>query len=77
MSAADLQEAVYRAVDQNAADLHSLSRFLWENPELALKEAKCHKWLTDFLEAREFKVTRHFLLDTAFKAEFVAPGGSD
>nr|XP_037273967.1 peptidase M20 domain-containing protein 2-like isoform X2 [Rhipicephalus microplus] len=77
MSAADLQEAVYRAVDENATDLHGLSRYLWENPELALQEVKCHKWLTDFLEARDFKVTRHFLLDTAFKAEFVAPGGSD
>lgn len=77
MSATDLQEAVYRAVDENATDLHGLSRYLWENPELALQEVKCHKWLTDFLEARDFKVTRHFLLDTAFKAEFVAPGGSD
>ncbi|KAH6925751.1 hypothetical protein HPB50_009711 [Hyalomma asiaticum] len=77
MSAADLQEAVYRAVDENAADLHSVSRFLWENPELALQEVKGHQWLTDFLEARDFNVTRHFLLDTAFKAEYVAPGGSD
>lgn len=77
MSAADLQEAVYRAVDENAADLHSVSRFLWENPELALQEVKGHQWLTDFLEARDFKVTRHFLLDTAFKAEYVAPGGSN
>ncbi|KAL3214373.1 hypothetical protein MRX96_034971 [Rhipicephalus microplus] len=77
MSATDLEEAVYRAVDENATDLHGLSRYLWENPELALQEVKCHKWLTDFLEARDFKVTRHFLLDTAFKAEFVAPGGSD
>lgn len=77
MSAADLQEAVYRAVDKNAADLCRVSRFLWENPELALQEVKGHQWLTDFLEARGFNVTRHFLLDTAFKAEYVAPGGSD
>lgn len=77
MSAADLQEAVYRAVDENAAELYSVSRFLWENPELALQEVKGHKWLTDFLEARDFNVTRHFLLDTAFKAEYAAPGGSD
>lgn len=77
MSATKFQDAVYRAVDDNAADLRSVSRFLWDNPELALQEVKCHQWLTDFLEARDFDVTRHFLLDTAFKAEFVAPGGSD
>ncbi|XP_077522853.1 xaa-Arg dipeptidase-like [Amblyomma americanum] len=77
MSSGDFRELVYRAVDSSAADLASVSRFLWDHPELALNEVKAHQWLTDFLEERGFDVTRHFCLDTAFKAEFVAPGGSD
>ncbi|KAK8777685.1 hypothetical protein V5799_028964 [Amblyomma americanum] len=77
MSGGDFRELVYRAVDSSAADLASVSRFLWDHPELALNEVKAHQWLTDFLEERGFDVTRHFCLDTAFKAEFVAPGGSD
>ncbi|KAK8777674.1 hypothetical protein V5799_028976 [Amblyomma americanum] len=77
MSGGDFRELVHRAVDSSAADLASVSRFLWDHPELALNEVKAHQWLTDFLEERGFDVTRHFCLDTAFKAEFVAPGGSD
>ncbi|KAH9375250.1 hypothetical protein HPB48_011961 [Haemaphysalis longicornis] len=77
MSAADLKKLVEHVIEDNSADLWSVSRFLWDNPELALKEVKSHEWLTQFLEGKGFEVTRKFLLDTAFKAEFPAPGGSD
>ncbi|KAL1463945.1 hypothetical protein MTO96_043114 [Rhipicephalus appendiculatus] len=55
----------------------SSAHFLWENPELALKEFKAHDRICDFLEGRGFEVRRRHLLDTAFRAEFQAPGGTD
>ncbi|KAH7972333.1 hypothetical protein HPB52_011127 [Rhipicephalus sanguineus] len=75
--AADLKEFVHNAVETNSQALRVLSRFVWEHPELAFKEVQCHDWLTDFLERRGFTVTRRYLLDTAFRAEFDAPGGPE
>ncbi|KAL3186824.1 hypothetical protein MRX96_026789 [Rhipicephalus microplus] len=75
--APDLKEFVHSAVEANSQDLRGLSRFVWEHPELAFKEVQCHDWLSDFLERRAFTVTRHYLLDTAFRAEFDAPGGPE
>ncbi|XP_050052250.2 xaa-Arg dipeptidase-like, partial [Dermacentor andersoni] len=54
-----------------------LSRFIWAHPELAFNEVQCHDWLTNFLERRGFSVKRRYLLDTAFKVEFEAPGGAE
>ncbi|KAH7972579.1 peptidase M20 domain-containing protein 2 [Rhipicephalus sanguineus] len=75
--AVDLKDLVNEVVEANSEDLYELSRFVWGHPELALKEVQCHDWLTDFLERRGFEVTRNYLLDTAFKAEFHAPGGAE
>ncbi|KAH6926417.1 hypothetical protein HPB50_018148 [Hyalomma asiaticum] len=75
--APDLKEFVHDVVEGNSRDLWELSRFVWEHPELGFKEVQCHDWLTDFLERRGFNVTRRYLLDTAFKAEFDAPGGTE
>nr|XP_037274832.1 peptidase M20 domain-containing protein 2-like isoform X2 [Rhipicephalus microplus] len=75
--APDLKEFVHSAVEANSQDLRGLSRFVWEHPELAFKEVQCHDWLSDFLERRGFTVTRRYLLDTAFRAEFDAPGGPE
>ncbi|KAH7941863.1 hypothetical protein HPB49_017985 [Dermacentor silvarum] len=75
--ARDLKELVHNVVEANSQDLWELSRFVWEHPELAFNEVQCHDWLTDFLEQRGFSVTRRYLLDTAFKAEFEAPGGTE
>lgn len=73
--ATNLADLVSTVVDRNALDLGKLSRFLWEHPELALKEVEAHKLLTDFLENRGFSVQRHYHLETAFKAEFHGLGG--
>ncbi|KAH7972335.1 hypothetical protein HPB52_011129 [Rhipicephalus sanguineus] len=75
--ATDLKEFVHSVVEANSQDLWELSRFVWEHPELAFSEVQCHDWLTDFLERRGFTVTRRYLLDTAFRAEFDAPGGQE
>ncbi|KAH6926416.1 hypothetical protein HPB50_018147 [Hyalomma asiaticum] len=75
--AKELKEFVHDVVEANSDDLRKLSRFVWEHPELEFNEVQCHDWLTDFLERRGFQVTRHYLLDTAFRAEFEAPGGTE
>ncbi|XP_075556707.1 peptidase M20 domain-containing protein 2-like [Dermacentor variabilis] len=75
--ARDLKELVNNVVEANSQDLSELSRFVWEHPELAFNEVQCHEWLADFLERRGFNVTRRYLLDTAFRAEFDAPGGTE
>ncbi|XP_075723463.1 peptidase M20 domain-containing protein 2-like isoform X1 [Rhipicephalus microplus] len=68
---------VHQAVESSAGDLWDLSQFLWANPETSMKEATAHMKLCDFLERKGFKVTRRYVLDTAFKAEFTSPGGFD
>ncbi|KAH8028069.1 hypothetical protein HPB51_012655 [Rhipicephalus microplus] len=68
---------VNNVIEGKSVDFWTLSRFIWEHPELALKEETAHDKLCEFLELREFKVQRHYLLNTAFRAEFDAPGGTD
>lgn len=68
---------VHQAVESCAGDLWDLSQFLWVNPETSMKEATAHTKLCDFLERKGFKITRRYVLDTAFKAEFTSPGGFD
>lgn len=77
MSGPEFMPLVNRVVESSAEDLYNLSRFLCENPELALQEVKAHDKICDFLEHRGFAVNRQHLLETAFRAEFDAPGGSD
>ncbi|XP_040077037.1 peptidase M20 domain-containing protein 2-like [Ixodes scapularis] len=68
---------VEKAVDSRRVELHALSDYLWRNPELALKEFKAHERLTEFLENQGFRVQRHWLLDTAFRAEFDNTRGAE
>ncbi|KAH9374759.1 hypothetical protein HPB48_011348 [Haemaphysalis longicornis] len=74
---ADFKEVVDEAIECHSDNLEQLSSFLWSHPELALQEAQAHEMLTDFLEREGFSVVRRYLLETAFKAEFHTPGGSD
>ncbi|XP_077536517.1 peptidase M20 domain-containing protein 2-like [Haemaphysalis longicornis] len=73
----DLKDVVNDAIERQSDDLAQLSSFLWSHPELALKEKQAHELLTGFLERHGFRVERGYLLETAFKAEFHAPEGSD
>jgi metal-dependent amidase/aminoacylase/carboxypeptidase family protein len=49
---------------------------LHRNPELGMQEYHSHDLLTEFLERKGFKVTRHaYGMETAFTAEFTnGPG---
>lgn len=68
----DARKIVGGAVASRAEKLHSVGRFLWENPETRFEEHKAHDVLCDFLESEGFEVQRHYALQTAFRAEFGA-----
>ncbi|KAH9371438.1 hypothetical protein HPB48_013555 [Haemaphysalis longicornis] len=57
------------AIAAKSEEINSLGRFLWENPEIAFQEHQAHDRLCTFLENEGFNVKRHYVLDTAFRAE--------
>ncbi|KAH7941558.1 hypothetical protein HPB49_014894 [Dermacentor silvarum] len=76
MASSEFSPAVCKAVEESASQLWKLSKDIWSNPELAYTEVKAHDRMTRFLEERGFKVQRKYLVDTAFRAEGLAPGGA-
>ena len=65
---ADLKKIACEYIDTNAGTLHTLSKSIWENPEIAYEEFKAHDLLTNFFENAGFDVTKQFHLQTAFRA---------
>lgn len=63
-----LKEIGCRAIDEAAAQLNSISRDIWNNPEICYEERHAHKVLTEFLERTGFSVERSHVLETAFRA---------
>src|SRR5829696_7035325 len=63
------QEAAVRAIDDAEDDLIALSKFIHDNPEIALEEVRSSAACADFLEKRGFSVDRGVAgLPTAFAA---------
>ena len=63
------QAAAVRAVDDAADDLIALSKFIHDNPEIALEEVRASAACAGFLEERGFSVERGIAgLPTAFTA---------
>ena len=52
------QEAAVRAIDDAEDDLIALSKFIHDNPEIALEEVRSSAACADFLEQRGFAVER-------------------
>ena len=70
MSASEIYTFISAEIDACRSELHSLNRFIYENPELRHEEFKAHDKLTAFLEEKGFAVTRSAHgLKTAFRAE--------
>ncbi|KAF9274740.1 hypothetical protein BGZ68_000406 [Mortierella alpina] len=62
------------AIDSHSASLRELSLQIHGNPELGYEEVFAHRVLTDYLETKGFKVTRHaYDINTAFVAEYESP----
>ncbi|PAA47308.1 hypothetical protein BOX15_Mlig017625g2, partial [Macrostomum lignano] len=74
MNPQQLKDVAAAKIDESRELLLSVSSRLWQNPELALEERMAHQLLTETLESSGFSVTRHFVLDTGFKAEFGSAG---
>ncbi|XP_075556848.1 xaa-Arg dipeptidase-like [Dermacentor variabilis] len=75
--AADFSSLVRDVLEAKANELWDVSKFLWGNPETALRETKAHDMLCEFLERQDFNVSRRHYMDTAFRAEYGAPGGTN
>src|SRR5215470_11529312 len=64
-----MKDLIAEAVDQLGDELDALSRRIHDNPELGYHEVKAAAWLTEFLDARGFKVERGIAgVETAFRA---------
>ncbi|KAG8201514.1 hypothetical protein JTE90_011189 [Oedothorax gibbosus] len=61
---------IQKTIKENESMLWELSQDLWKNPELAYEETRAHNLLTAVLENFGFDVQRHYVLPTAFRAEF-------
>lgn len=66
----DAQKVADDAVAAKKEQLHAVGRFLWENPEIRFEEHKAHDVICTFLETEGFDVKRHYILHTAFRAEY-------
>ncbi|CAN7939493.1 unnamed protein product, partial [Ixodes hexagonus] len=64
------REIVKKAIDDRKGPLNDMAKYLYDNPELNFQEFKAHDYITKFLEGEGFAVTRKYILDTAFRAEF-------
>uniref|UniRef100_A0A2K5DI15 Xaa-Arg dipeptidase n=1 Tax=Aotus nancymaae TaxID=37293 RepID=A0A2K5DI15_AOTNA len=64
-------------INEAAERLGALSRAIWSQPELAYEEHHAHRVLTHFFEreppAASWAVQPHYLLPTAFRAEWEPP----
>ncbi|XP_077552740.1 xaa-Arg dipeptidase-like [Haemaphysalis longicornis] len=69
MQTDDARTIAEGAIAAKSEEINSLGRFLWENPEIAFQEHQAHDRLCTFLENEGFNVKRHYVLDTAFRAE--------
>lgn len=64
-----------QAILDKREDLREISLYLSDNPEVAWNEHKAHDKLCTFLEDEGFDVTRHYHLETAFRASYTQGSG--
>ncbi|XP_022645530.1 peptidase M20 domain-containing protein 2-like isoform X1 [Varroa destructor] len=55
--------------------LRRINDEIWEHPEIRFVEHRAHDLLTKVLEEHQFKVTRNYILETGFRAEFSPESG--
>lgn len=64
-----VRTSIIHAIDEASADLMKLSKFIHDNPEVAMQEVKASAEAADFLQARGFSVERGVAgIPTAFCA---------
>ncbi|KAI8977509.1 hypothetical protein BDF20DRAFT_875284 [Mycotypha africana] len=71
MCTKDVQDIIHKQIDSIQEELRAISLDLHEHVETGMKEVHAHQVLTDYLEKKGFKVTRHaYGMKTAFMAEY-------
>ncbi|GLC29583.1 M20 family metallopeptidase [Clostridium omnivorum] len=66
-----MKESLFKNIDDRSSNLVAMADYIFDNPELAFKEYKASKLLTDYLKKQGFNVELGLgSLDTAFKAVF-------
>lgn len=70
LQAGNYATIVNDTINGKASLLNKLGQYLWDNPELRFEETKAHDYITQYLDSEGFKVQRHYILPTAFRAEF-------
>ena len=69
-------QSIYESITARRAELKELSLDLWAHPEVAFQEKYSAERLAQFLEARDFAVTRAWLdVPTAFTTDFTTGEG--
>ncbi|GFT87179.1 peptidase M20 domain-containing protein 2 [Nephila pilipes] len=68
-------QLVCSAIDGEREFLNSVSQEIWNTPELSYKEFHAHEILTSALIRYGFHVEKHYIVPTAFKAEFASVEG--
>ncbi len=72
----DAKKTILNNVDIIADEIIDISRKLKENPEIGFKEYKAQKWLTEYLENKNFNVEKSIAgLETSFVARYVCGKG--
>ena len=71
MDIGKLKSSIIKLVDSLSPKLSDLSRKIHDNPEIAMQEQRAAAWLTDFLKAHGFSVTKGIAgMPTAFRATY-------
>ncbi|XP_067118212.1 xaa-Arg dipeptidase-like [Centruroides vittatus] len=66
----EVSKLVHGIVDKYSSRLNQLSQDIWNKPELNYEEVCSHQTLVSFLEEFGFNVEKHYILPTAFRAEY-------
>ncbi|KAL3049282.1 hypothetical protein OYC64_008696 [Pagothenia borchgrevinki] len=73
-----MKHALQQCIDAQKDELHSLSRDIWSNPELAGNETQAHDRLVRFFSRdKTWTVDSHYKLPTAFRAVWDPVGGRE
>ncbi|GIY15293.1 peptidase M20 domain-containing protein 2 [Caerostris extrusa] len=67
--------AICSRIEDKKQLLNSISQDIWKNPELSYEEEHAHAVLTEALSNFGFNVQKHYLLSTAFRAEYSSSTG--
>ncbi|GIY15294.1 peptidase M20 domain-containing protein 2 [Caerostris extrusa] len=67
--------AICSRIEDKKEILNSISQDIWKNPELSFEEEHAHAVLTEALSNFGFNVQKHYLLPTAFRAEYSSSTG--